>query len=302
MKIFLRILKWLGLILAVMLVTIIAYLHTVDFSVSEETIRQRFRSAAFQPEFNDFDYKGRNIHYVAIGDTAKPIAMFIHGSPGSWDAFISFMSDPTLLDSFRIISVDRPGFGKSGSGKPERSLEEQAAAFAHILQKENPNQPVFLIGHSYGGPVIARMAMDYPKRVNGLIIVAGSIDPELEKTMWYQVPIHYKILSWAVPDMLYSTNEEILALKKELEDMIPLWDNITIPVEVIQGGIDKLVPPGNADFAEKMLINADLTMTRVPTMDHFVPWSHPQLIENAINNMLLKHTITTKISVQAAGE
>ena len=289
MKIFLRILKWLGLVLFVVLVTIIAYLHTIDFSVSEEEIARRFQNATFQPEFHNLDQNGRNIHYVAVGDKSKPIVMFVHGSPGSWDAFIAYMNNPKLLEAFRFISVDRHGFGKSGSGKPERSLEVQAEAFAQILEIENSDQPAFLVGHSYGGPVIARMAMDFPERVNGLVIVAGSIDPELEKTLWYQIPIHYKVLSWVVPDLLYSTNEEILALKQELEEMVPLWKDITIPVEVIQGGIDELVPPGNADFAKQMLVNTEVTMTLIPEMDHFVPWSNPELIRNALYNMLDKH-------------
>ncbi len=43
------------------------------------------------------------------------------------------------------------------------------------------NQKTILVGHSLGGPVIARTAMDYPDLVDGLILVGGSIDPEMEK-------------------------------------------------------------------------------------------------------------------------
>ena len=58
------------------------------------------------------------------------------------------------------------------------------------------------------------------------------------------------------------------------------------PVTVIQGGKDVLVPPGNADFAADQLINSRITMVRIADMNHFVPWSHPQLIEQAVLEQL----------------
>ena len=187
-----------------------------------------------------------------------------------------------LRERARIASVDRPGFGESGYGEPERSIEKQAAAIAQIIKQHDSGQPAILVGHSLGGPVIARMAMDYPEMVGGLILVAASIDPELEKTKWYQVPAEWRLLSWMVPTVLKTTNREILPLKGELERMLPLWSKITTPVTVIQGGHDTLVPPGNADFAQRMLTATDPHMVRVPEMNHFVPWSHPFLIEEAI--------------------
>jgi pimeloyl-ACP methyl ester carboxylesterase len=56
---------------------------------------------------------------------------------------------------------------------------------------------------------------------------------------------------------------------------------------VIQGEKDMLVHPKNADFAERMLVNSkSLKVVRVDTMNHFVPWSHPQLIKKAIEESL----------------
>ncbi|GAB5408475.1 MAG: hypothetical protein BalsKO_08400 [Balneolaceae bacterium] len=191
------------------------------------------------------------MHYVSIGDSSKQSVLFVHGSPGSWDNFLEFLSDSSLLNNFHLISVDRPGFGKSGDGIPERSLKKQAAAISSILDNEKTS--AILVGHSYGGPVVVRMAIDSPESVDGMILVAASIDPELEKTKWFQVPVHYKVLSWILPGLLYSTNEEILALKNELQEMVPQWKSITKPVSVIQGGKDNLVPAENADFAQKCL-------------------------------------------------
>lgn len=216
------------------------------------------------------------MYYVSIGDTTNRTLMFVHGSPGSWDNFLGFLADDSLLNSFRIIAIDRPGFGNSGDGIPERSLSVQAELISEVLKREHTT--AILIGHSFGGPVIVQMAVDDPEIVDGLIIVAGSVDPDLEETKWYQIPVHYKAFSWILPDMLYSANEEILALKPELEKLSPYWSDITVPVSVIQGGSDNLVPKENADYARKMLVNTKPNMVLVPDMNHFVPWTNPELI------------------------
>ncbi len=286
MKYFTRIFKWLIGLLLLGMIGIIVFIQTVDFSINEETVNASFKGLKYQPEFRSFLFEDRTMHYIAVGDTSKPAVLFVHGSPGSWDNFLGFLNDSTLLEKFYLISVDRPGFGKSGVGIPERSLEKQAAAIAQVLVREKTS--AILVGHSYGGPVITRMAIESPKYVDGLIIVAGSVDPDLEKTKWYQIPVHYKVLSWVLPGLLYSTNEEIIALKKELQEMMPLWKNITQHVSVIQGGKDNLVPPDNAVFANKMLENAPVEMIEVNEMNHFVPWNRPDLIKKEINSMLLR--------------
>ena len=150
------------------------------------------------------------------------------------------------------------------------------------------HKEAILVGHSYGGAVVIKMAIDYPELVKGIIVVAGSVDPELEKTKWIQIPPHYKILSWAIPGFLYSMNEEILALKKELQKMEAEWKYIHQPVSIIQGGKDTLVPEANADYAKKMLTNASTSMVVVPEMNHFVPWNNPGLIKSEIEKMSLK--------------
>ncbi len=269
----------------VFLMVVLLYLHNLDFSASEEEISEAFEGLKHRHELHSFIKDERNMFYVAIGDTAKTKVLFVHGSPGSWDNFLSFMRDPELLKNFRMLSVDRPGFGGSGYGIPERSVKEQAELIAEVLYREPSSTPAILVGHSYGGPVIARLAMDYPELVDGLVFVAASVDPDLEKTKWYQIPVHYKILSWILPGMLYSANEEILALKAELQRMKPLWKNITVPASVIHGKSDKLVPYPNATFLDSMLVNADSRLVLIENLNHFIPWNRPELIRQELYSL-----------------
>jgi pimeloyl-ACP methyl ester carboxylesterase len=69
--------------------------------------------------------------------------------------------------------------------------------------------------------------------------------------------------------------------------MQPLWPRITCPVRVIHAIDDKLVPVANADFAQKILVNCpDVKLEILPTGDHFILWSRPEIVKNAIESLL----------------
>lgn len=292
-KITFRLLKWVLISLFILLLAGIILIHSIDLSLSEEELESSFQNLPFPLEQYTFRYQDSDMFYAAIGDTNNPKVLFIHGSPGSWDNFSSILNDTNLLNSFRMVAVDRPGFGNSGYGKPVRSLETQAELIAEVLIRENLFTPTLLVGHSYGGPVIARMAIDYPPLVDGLIFVAASIDPKLEKTRWFQILFNHKILSWILPGALYSSNEEILALKKELELMLPLWKEIQVPAEIIQGDKDNLVPLENAFFGDSVLVSAPTNLLIEQGMDHFVPWNRPELIKKSMYSILSRIDSTT---------
>ncbi len=254
--------------------------------MSQKEAKDYFKEENNEPIIRNYKVGDRKINYAEIGYDSLPVIIFFHGAPGGWNAFVDFMKDKELLDRVKIVSVDRPGYGDSDLGKPEVSLKKQAALLKPILKKYKKNNKVILVGHSLGGPIIARISMDYPRLVDGLIFVAASIDPELEKEEWYRPVLRMPPIKWLMPASLCATNEEIYFLKDELIKMLPYWKNITIPTIVIQGEDDKLVPKDNADFAKKMLINAPVQLQLIPKQNHFIPWNNPDLIKNAIFDQL----------------
>jgi pimeloyl-ACP methyl ester carboxylesterase len=257
----------------------------LTFKVSQKEIDTKFSGYSMKPIQYQMEVQGIKMNYAEIGLDSLPVAFFVHGSPGSWGGFIDFMKDTVLLKKVKMVAVDRIGFGDSDLGNGEKSLIVQAELLKPIVAKyKKLDKKIILIGHSLGGPLIARMAMDYPELIDNLIIVAGSIAPDLEPNeKWFRIPMDLMPISILIPASFRASNHEILYLKPELEKMLPLWENIRQPVIVIQGGKDMFVSPKNADFAEKMLINSkSLKVVRIDTMNHFVPWSHPQLIKKAI--------------------
>lgn len=223
---------------------------------------------------------GRHLGYRITGE-GPGLVVFIHGAPGSWDAWAGFLKRPP--EGVRFLSVDRPGYGASDAGRAEPSLQRQAALIARAAYDQSSG-PVLFVGHSMGGPVAARIAMDYPDLCGGLVFVAASVDPDLEVLEWYHKAGSWTVVRQVLPADMDTANQEILPLKAELVAMQPFWKNVQVPVIVIQGGQDTLVPPGNADFLKRNLPQAEMVL--VPEMDHFVPWSRPDLIDAALQRLL----------------
>lgn len=257
----------------------------IQFRMSKTEIDDFFKGKMYPGVGHSYYVGKQKMNYIISGSDSLPIVIFVHGSPGSLSAFIDFMDDTVLLNKVQMISVDRPGFGESNYGYAEASLAKQCQDIKPILDKHKNGRPVYLVGHSLGGPIIARMAMDYPELIDGLIFVAASVDPALEPDEWFRGPLATPFLKWMLPRWLRASNDEIYQLEPQLNQMLPLWPKITCPSIFIQGQKDELVPAANAEFAKKMLVNSPFELVSDPEMNHFVPWSHPYLIEDAILKM-----------------
>ncbi len=268
----------------------------MQFRMKSAQLEEFYAGKGLQAENHTYQVGNRTIHYVKVGNEDFPLVLFVHGSPGSLSSFKGFLADSSLLDKALLIAVDRPGFGFSDFGRAEKSLEKQAALLKPILEKYKNNRPITLVGHSLGGPVIARMAMDYPELVDGLVMVAPSIDPDLEPNEWFRAPLATPFLKWLLPRSIRASNDEIYALKPELQKMLPLWSHINSKTIVIQGGKDNLVPPGNAYFAQKMITQVPVQLVFNEEMNHFVPWTFPELIRNAIIQLASTHPGQTQLS------
>jgi pimeloyl-ACP methyl ester carboxylesterase len=254
-----------------------------------QTIEQAFAGRTV-PAFRSLPILDRSIFVADVGPADATPVLLVHGSPGSWRDSLNLLRDTTLTARAHLIAVDRPGFGRSGRGVLETSLARQAQLLAGVLTAlapaGAPPRPAIVLGHSLGGPVAARLAMDRPDLVRGLVLVAASIDPALEKTRWYQKLARWPLVRSIVPDELAIANDEIKPLHGELEQMLPLWSSVHMPVVVLQGDDDGLVPKENADFAARVLTGAKVHMVRIPKQGHMIPWERPELMRDAILELL----------------
>lgn len=257
----------------------------IGTAMSDKEVVEYFEAEDNKPLSKFYEVDGYTMHYMYQDMGQQASLVFIHGTPGSWDAFIAYFKADTLTEKANIAAPDRPGFGKSSYGKPIRSLEEQSALLKPML--EAMPAPRILIGHSLGGPIVARMAMDYPDLVDGIIMLAPALDPDLEPNDdWFRIPMRWPVIGAIAPKIFRISNEELVFLDEELELMLPLWKDITMPSVVIQGGKDRLVSPGNAAFADSMLVSAPKDIILLEESNHFLPWNKVALIKKKIVEMI----------------
>lgn len=246
------------------------------------------RAAAYHPRIGYFDAPQRLLRYAALGPNQGPLVVFIHGAPSSSAFWLRLMTDPQLLQSASILAVDRPGYGYSGYGKPLPSVQQQAAAIAALLRaKRGQHQPIILHGSSYGGTVAARIAMDYPELVDGLLLQSASLKPGAETTYDISYPTTHWSLRWLVPGAFHVANIEKLNHRAQLEAMAPLWPQIRANTIILQGQEDRLIFPANATYAFQRLRNApSVNLTLVPRARHNLLWKEYPLLVQSLQHLL----------------
>jgi pimeloyl-ACP methyl ester carboxylesterase len=217
--------------------------------------------------------EGFQIHYAVTGQDSLPTLFFVHGSPGNWNAFAEYMKDSQLLKKFRMVSVDRPGFGYSDFGQAQH-LDIQSRWISPLFALLANHKAMFLAGHSLGGPLVIKLGADNPGIFSGLVIISGSIDPKEENPEKWRPWLFNTSLNYLIPGALRPANEELWYLKKDLVYLEKDFSKITCPVYFIHGAMDTWVPPGNVEYGKKLLVNApEVEVTMIPGANHFIPWT-----------------------------
>ncbi len=123
---------------------------------------------------------GARVHYQEAGPENGPPLLLIHGFVAStlvWsEVFL-----PLAHAGFRVIVPDLLGHGFSDKPKDgEYTIEGQARMIVRLMDTLGIEKAT-LAGSSYGGAVAATCALDYPERVEKLVLVGSVINNEAKK-------------------------------------------------------------------------------------------------------------------------
>jgi pimeloyl-ACP methyl ester carboxylesterase len=226
------------------------------------------------------------VNVMASGDPEQPPVLFVHGSPGSWDAFAGYLEDAELRARAHLIAFDRPGFGLSSPGRAEPSLALQAAVVTTLLDRLPTGKSAVLVGHSLGGPIAAWAAAERPARVAALVLLAPSLDPALEAPRWYNRLAARRWVERLLPGALVTSNRELMPLADELAELAPRLAGLTLPVVVMQGERDRLVSPRNADYLVHAVRGAPVDVRRLPDLGHLFPFTRRELVKALLLDLL----------------
>ena len=146
--------------------------------------------------------EGAELHVVDIGrrDAAGPPLVLIHGASSNLLS-LQPLAD-RLVARHRVILIDRPGHGWSTRAHQSDSTPAiQGRMIEAALQKIGVSSAIFVV-HSWAGALGARMALDFPDRVAGLVMLAPVAYPWPGGVGWYNklvtTPVLGPLLAWTI--------------------------------------------------------------------------------------------------------
>jgi pimeloyl-ACP methyl ester carboxylesterase len=146
---------------------------------------------------------GATLNVVDIGprDAAGPPLVMIHGASSNLEVMRQPLGE-MLARNHRVILIDRPGHGWSTRARLEDSTPAiQGRMIDEALEKLGVGRAILVV-HSWSGALGARMALDYPKRVAGLVMLAPVAYPWRGGVGWYTklvaIPVIGPLLAYTI--------------------------------------------------------------------------------------------------------
>jgi pimeloyl-ACP methyl ester carboxylesterase len=218
-------------------------------------------------EWKTTEVHGRRVNYGVAG-TGLPV-LFIHGWALGQHAYKRSLKRLVRLGC-RVYAPALPGFGGSAPLPPEEcDIAGYAAWVDAFLDAVGVDEPVFAVGHSFGGGVATKLAHDFPSRVGYLVLInsvgggawlqAGNkVRSMAERPIW----------DWAVhfPSDILMARGMVGTLKAMLEDAIP--NVVRNPCAVYRVGM----------LARRADLTADLADIRARQLPVLVLWGEGDAI------------------------
>jgi len=257
-----------------------------------------------------------NLYYELHG-RGEPLVLI----PGlGYDGWMWHRMIPGLAEHYQVISIDNCGVGRSDKPAGPYTAQMLAADVVGLLDAlELPKAHV--MGHSMGGFIAQALALDYPARLDRLILSATN----------FGGPRHVPISAEAMTVLTDLSGDPIERLRRGIAvscapgfvegnpELVEQWVNyrvahpidpagyqaqlaiglgliseaaafehllaaVTAPTLILFGTEDKVVPPGNAPLLAARIPDAQVEI--LPHAGHFFPFETPEAANAAIIRFL----------------
>ena len=274
---------WTALGLGAALLAAGAWLYTPDLPRAMLEAKYGVRPSDY------LDVAGVRLHVRDTGPRAAPAVILLHGFGSSlqtWDAWAA-----GLATDHRVIAYDMPGFGLTGTDPTGDYTDERNVAVLLALMDKLGLPRASLIGNSLGGKIAWNFTVAHQDRVEKLVLVSpdgfASTGFDYEKPP--SVPFVLRILPYTLPKFLMRLNVQpafgdqaalsaamldryydmLLApgVRQAVIDRLPqvilhdpvnLLPKITVPVLLVWGERDAMIPFSNSADYMKLLPHAKL--------------------------------------------
>ena len=237
------------------------------------------------PSYEFAEIDGYRIRYLTMGEADKHVVL-IHGFGGELDRWL-FNQQPMAAYA-SVTALDLPGHGQSSKDVNDGSIAALASIVAKLIDHLGaPN--AHLVGHSLGGAIAVKTALDYPEKVSGLSLIAaaglgseinleyiqGFIDAESRrdlKPLMKQLVGDPKLVNRSmiddvlkfkridgVTEALQTIADAFISGGEQSENFRDGLAGLGKPTQIIWGSADQIIPvshaDGNGDADVKVLDN-----------------------------------------------
>lgn len=270
------------------------------------------------PEGTVLQVGGQAVHAVVRG--TGPDLVLIHGASGSSRDFTFALLDRLAGAGFRVIAFDRPGLGHSAPlPGGDATLEGQVAVLQAAADQLGARRPL-LVGQSYGGTVAMVWALTRPAAAL-VTVGAPSLPWPGGLSAWYRAtetaagrallvplaaawlpegvvraqiegvfapaPVPPGYLAHLGTDLTLRAGQlaaniaQINSLRAQLLALEPRWPGLSLPVEMVHGTADTIVPLAvhSGPLAQRL---PDARLTVIEGAGHMPHHSHPETVLEAI--------------------
>jgi pimeloyl-ACP methyl ester carboxylesterase len=225
---------------------------------------------------------GLRIRYADSGGSGKRSLLLTSPWPESLYCYARMW--PALTELGRVFAIDLPGFGASESRQDLLAPRAMGAFLGRLIIETDLGAP-HIVGPDVGTSAALFAAAQYPDRVSSLIVGTGGaavpiqlgeplaswvLDPDLDKyrRMDPRVVVGAAVdkIAGGVPDDVradylacYDGDRFVESMRyvrkypEELPVLAELLPDINVPVTIINGRFDPVVPVANATFLDERL-------------------------------------------------
>ena len=210
-------LKIIALLLAISLLWLA---YTPD--MPRELLVQKYSNNESEFVSND---QGLRVHYRDQGAAGNRPIVLLHGNSNSLQTFEPLVN--ALISNYRVISLDFPGHGLTGAHPQNdygyKGLSDALALVVNHLSLKDYS----LLGHSMGGWVAWRYAVDNPDQLNSLILMSASGMPPRKNDPIKQDGLGFKLLKSAIGPLLSGYTLPRSVITKSTEKSMVQQDMVT---------------------------------------------------------------------------
>ena len=256
---------------------------------------------------------GIELYYETYGGTGKPLVLIsgLGYSLWQWHKMVPF-----LAEYFQVITFDNRGVGQSDKPAGPYNAQMLAADTAGLLDALGIEKAI-IMGHSMGGFIAQAMALDFPPKVEKLILCSTNfggphsipVTPEAMKVLsdvtsdaltrfknglvvstapgWAEKNprVIDEWVKWRVANPIepapyqaqLAIGLSLIAESAAFETRLP---RLNIPTLILFGAHDKVVPPENASLLSKQIANSKVII--FPDAGHFFPIEIPEAASQAV--------------------